>query len=463
MNLRTKLTAAFIVVVLLATSIVAVVSTVATKKLFHNYIENSRLAREKQWSEQLALFYAETGDWAGVQELLVMPGRFGMMGRHMMESKTGLLSGDRLLIINENNVVVSDSTAKALGLRLKDKEIEKGTVLKINGVKIGTVIVQTNPPEALVRLEEIFSRSVSTAILGGGIAASILAMGLGIWYSRRITSPIINLTKTTQKISRRELFHRVEVKGNDEIAELTGAFNDMLESLEHNENLRKNLVADVAHELRTPLAILRGNLESLQDGAIAATPEVILSLHDEVLRMTRLVGDLQELSLAEAGKLVLHLNEADIAGLIERVIEPVRTVAAMKNINLGFSLPEALPPVNIDQDRISQVMLNILNNALQHTPEGGQILVSVSCRDRHLLVSVQDSGPGISPDDLPYVFERFYRADKSRTRSGGGTGLGLAIAKGFVEAHGGKIWAENVPTGGSIFTFSIPFKNNGEC
>lgn len=457
------MTAAFIVVVLLATSIVAVVSTVATKKLFHDYIENARLEREKQWAEQLTVFYVETGDWVGVQELLVMPGRFGMMGRHMMGPGMGLVSGDRLLIIDENNVVVGDSDDKALGLQVKDSEIKKGTEIKINGVKAGTVLVQTNPPEALVKLEQIFSRSVSTAILGGGVAASILAMGLGIWYSRRITSPIIDLTKITKKISRRELFHRVEVKGDDEIAELSKAFNAMLENLEYNETLRKNLVADVAHELRTPLAILRGNLESLQDGALAPTPEVIVSLHDEVLRMTRLVGDLQEISLAEAGKLALRLEQVDLAALVERVVEPVRNVAAIKNINLNFSLPESLPMANIDQDRISQVLLNILNNALQHTPEGGNIHVSLTGEDKYLLVSVQDSGPGISTDDLPYVFERFYRADKSRTRSGGGTGLGLAIAKGFVEAHGGRIWAENLPAGGSVFTFSIPVKTSGEC
>lgn len=455
MTLRTKLTAAFIIVVLLATSIVAIVSTVATKRFFQNYIENNRQAREKQWVEQLAIFYADAGDWDGVQELLILPGRFGMMGRHM-GPMMGMVSGDRLLIFDANNVVVGDSESKALGSRVADKDIKKGTQIKINGFNVGTVLLQTNPPQSLVTLEQIFSRSVSVAVFGGGIVASFLATGLGIWYSRRITSPIIDLTRTTKKISRRELFHRVEVQGEDEIAELAKSFNDMLENLEYNETLRKNLVADVAHELRTPLAILRGNFESLQDGAIAPTPEVIISLHDEVLRMARLVGDLQELSLVEAGRLPLNLHPVDVPGLVEKVVEPVRNVAAMKNIALNFSLPEKLPRASIDQDRISQVLLNILNNALQHTPEDGNISVMVSCEESYLLVSIQDSGPGIPSGDLPYIFERFYRADKSRTRTAGGTGLGLAIAKGFVEAHGGRIWAENTPAGGSVFRFSLP-------
>lgn len=454
MKLRTKLTAAFIIVVLLATSIVAIVSTVATKRLFQNYIEDNRQVREKQWVEELAVFYAENGSWEGVQELLIFPSRIGMMGRHM-GSRMGMVSGDRLYIFNENNVVVGDSENTAQGTRITDKDINKGTSIKINEVKVGTVLLQTNPPAVLVTLEKIFSRSVSAAILGGGVAASILATGLGIWYSRRITTPIIDLTRTTKKISRRELFHRVEVQGEDEIADLAKSFNDMVENLEYNETLRKNLVADVAHELRTPLAILRGNFESLQDGALAPTPEVIVSLHDEVLRMTRLVGDLQELSLAEAGKLPLHLQSVDIAALIEKVVEPVRNVAAMKNIVLNFSMSDNLPPVNIDQDRISQVLLNILNNALQHTPDSGNINITVTCEDNYLLFSIQDNGSGIPLNDLPYIFERFYRADKSRTRSAGGTGLGLAIAKGFVEAHGGRIWAENVPAGGSVFKFSI--------
>jgi len=455
MNLRTKLTAAFIVVVLLATSIVAVVSTVATKRLFENYTNSSRVAREKQLVEVLGAYYSSIGSWDGVQELLIVPGRFSM-GRHMMGPRMGMMSGDRIFIIDENNIIVGDSADEALGARLTEKEVKNGTPIKIDEITVGTVLVKTNPPEQLVKLEQIFSRSVSTAILGGGIVASVLAMGLGIWYSRRITSPIIDLTRTTKKISRRELFHRVEVQGEDEIAELAKAFNDMVENLEHSETLRKNLVADVAHELRTPLAILRGNFESLQDGALAPTPEVIVSLHDEVLRMTRLVGDLQELSLAEAGKLPLHLQPVNVGGLIEKVVEPVRNVAAMKNLALNFAMPVDIPLVNLDQDRISQVLLNILNNALQHTPEGGNINISVEVEGNNILFSIQDSGSGIPPDDLPYIFERFYRADKSRTRSGGGTGLGLAIAKGFVEAHGGRIWAENAPAGGSVFRFGIP-------
>lgn len=456
MNLRTRLTAAFIVVVLLATSLVAIVSTVATKRLFHDYVESNRLAREEQWVELLAAFFSQTGSWDGVQELLVLPGRYGMMGRHAMGPRMAMVSGDRLLILDAGNLVVGDSEGKSLGARVPDKEARKGTAIKLNGVNVGTVLVQTNLPEGLVKLEQIFSRSVSTAIIGGGVVASILAVGLGIWYSRRITSPIIDLTKTTKKISRRELFHRVDVQGDDEIAELAKSFNDMIEDLEYSEILRKNLVADVAHELRTPLTILRGNLESILDGALTPVPEVIVSLHDEVVRLTRLVGDLQELSLAEAGKLQLHPQPVAIPGLVEKVVEPVRNVAAMKNIALNILVSDDLPATMLDKDRISQVLLNLLNNALQHTPESGSIDISVIKENNDLLFSVKDTGPGISGDDLPYIFERFYRADKSRTRSGGGTGLGLAIAKGFVEAHGGRIWAGNLPAGGSVFSFTIP-------
>jgi signal transduction histidine kinase len=252
------------------------------------------------------------------------------------------------------------------------------------------------------------------------------------------------------------LGYRVNVSTNDEIGELAESFNHMAESLERNEKLRKNLIADTAHELRTPLAILRGNLESLQEGVTSATPEVIMSLHDEVVRISRLVNELQDTSLAEAGELRLSCREISIEELVERVAMPFSGEARNKNVEFSVSVPAGLPKVKVDPDRIVQVLLNILGNALCYTPPGGRVSLSAGLEGKSILFSVKDNGEGIASDDLNNIFERFYRSDQSRSRSGGGAGLGLAIAKGLVEAHGGRIWAESKLNEGSVFCFTIP-------
>jgi signal transduction histidine kinase len=232
----------------------------------------------------------------------------------------------------------------------------------------------------------------------------------------------------------------------------------MAESLERNEKLRRNLTADTAHELRTPLAILRGNLESLQEGVVQPSPEIIMSLHDEVVRISRLVNDMQDLSLAEAGELHLNRHPLKVEDLVERVMIPFSGEAQNRGIHFSVNLPQNLPVLSVDADKIVQVLINLLGNALRYTPEGGGVELSVRDDGGMVTFFVRDTGPGIEPGELGNIFERFYRIDHSRSRSGGGAGLGLAIAKGLVEAHGGKIWAESNSGEGSRFAFTIPLE-----
>jgi signal transduction histidine kinase len=256
-------------------------------------------------------------------------------------------------------------------------------------------------------------------------------------------------------LGRGDFSQRVQIKDKSELGELAEAFNSMGSDLERAERLRRNMVADVAHELRTPLSNIRGYLEALRDGVIKPDAETIRSLYEEAFLLSRLVDDLQELSLAEAGELKLVLQAEDIGELIRQAVAAVETQERAKGLSLSVELPDKLPPVNIDSRRIGEVLRNLLENAVAHTAKEGSITVAAKQRDNWVEVSVTDTGEGIPTKDLPNIFERFYRVDKSRTRATGGSGLGLTIAKRLVEAHGGKIEVQSEPGKGSRFSFTI--------
>jgi signal transduction histidine kinase len=269
------------------------------------------------------------------------------------------------------------------------------------------------------------------------------------------------LTLAAQKVAAGDLEPRIEVKSQDEIGQLAVAFNQMAGALARDRELRRNLIADVTHELRTPLSVLQGNLEAMLDGVLPTNPEEIASLRDETALLARLVSDLSMLSLAEAGQLKLERIPTDLGALISRSIEPLRLQAESQGINLTAEISPGLPLTNVDSDRIEQVVRNLVGNALRYTPGGGSITVRANPgASGFIQVQVQDTGTGITKEDLPYVFDRFYRAEKSRNRSSGGSGIGLAIVKQLVEAHGGKVWAESAPGKGAVFSFSLPHSSS---
>jgi two-component system sensor histidine kinase BaeS len=234
----------------------------------------------------------------------------------------------------------------------------------------------------------------------------------------------------------------------------------MADDLERNERLRRNMTADIAHELRTPLSNLRGYLEAASDGLVKMDDAAVHSLGEEASSLSRLVDDLQELSLADAGELKLIIQPEDISHLITETVTVLQAKASVKNINISTDLPAKLPEANIDSHRIKQVLYNLLDNAVAHTGPEGRITVTARQEGDCLYISVADTGEGIPAEDLPLIFERFYRVDKSRTRATGGTGLGLTIAKRLVEAHGGRIDVRSRPGQGTTFTFSLPISND---
>lgn len=381
---------------------------------------------------------------------------------------------DRVVLTDAEGVIVADSAGVLVGQRHPDEHLAAGVAIMVAGQRVGTVLVDSMVEPALNPLDQDFLRSVNLAVLLSAMAVGVVALALGSIFFFQITAPVRRLTQAAEAIAAGDMDQRVAVGTGDEIGRLAQAFNTMTDSLERAETLRRQMVADIAHELRTPLSLVQGNLEAILDGLYALNLENVASVHEETLVLTRLVNDLRDLALAEAGQLRLQRDTVSLADLVERAVEGFRAQAAEQELTLVTELPSGLPPVDGDEQRLNQVLINLLSNALHHTPPGGQIAVSVkqvSAQERlpHspaplppdpsaplLLISVADTGRGIPPEDVPHVFERFYRADKSRVRTSGGSGLGLAIARQIVEAHGGSIWAESWVGVGSTFFVALP-------
>jgi len=295
-----------------------------------------------------------------------------------------------------------------------------------------------------------------------GIVAGGLGVLLGLIIARGISSPLHQLAVAARYISQGELTQRVPERGSMELVKVARAFNDMAASLQQGNQLRRNMVADIAHELRTPIAVIQGNLRAILDDIYPLDKEEIAVIYDETLILTRLVNDLRELAQAEAGQLSLKIGPLDLAVLIERNANLFNELANAKEISLNVVLPADLPLALADPDRIQQVLYNLLSNALRHTPPTGKIVISAESLKSSppvLRISVTDTGTGIEPQQIQHVFDRFWRADKSRTRSiasSGGSGLGLAITKQLVELHQGQVGVSSELGRGSCFWFTLP-------
>jgi signal transduction histidine kinase len=302
---------------------------------------------------------------------------------------------------------------------------------------------------------EPFVRSVNRWMIGAVAAAGLLALIVMWLLSKRIVGPVEALTAAAHRMERGDWGARVAVRSRDEIGDLSHAFNSMAESLARNETLRRQLVSDVAHELRTPLTNLRAQLEAMEDGIVRADPAALRSLHEETLLLARLVDDLQELSLAEAGRLRLERAPVVPGEALEAAATAFRAQAEARRIALRVEAGGATA-VFADRARLGQVVRNLLSNAVRHTPEGGSVTLAALDEPDGVRFQVRDTGEGIAPEHLAHVFDRFYRADASRARATGGAGLGLAIVKHIVEAHGGEVSAASVLGSGTTVEFTIP-------
>ncbi|SDD71621.1 sensor histidine kinase [Sporomusa acidovorans] len=309
--------------------------------------------------------------------------------------------------------------------------------------------------------ELTFLASVHKSLIWVG--AILILLGLLASYSlgRSIVVPLRKMSNAAEAIEQGNFDQRVPVMSKDEVGRLAVIFNRMANTLESNAKLRKQLLANIAHELRTPIAIIKGHLEGMLDDVIDMNKEEVASIHEETIRLNRLITDLKDLSLAEVGQLSLEKQPTNINQLIRRTIGLMKTTIEEKKMAVELNLNDKLPEIEVDPDRINQVFSNIFLNALRYTPDKGKILVTTKLEkkdgQRYLQIVVSDNGPGIAPDDIPHVFDHFYRGEKSRDRKSGGTGLGLAIVKQLVEFHGGKVLIDSSLNMGTTFLVYLPY------
>lgn len=403
-------------------------------------------------------YYANSGDWD--------------MGSHRLQEmlgRAGVVTGSRIVVYDIHGNVVADSHVgesrnQAVEWREKRgkwKGADKIPVFHETN-EVGAFTVASLVPSAGIPrdLDDPAPGRISGEVKRSLLWASIGAAALGtllVWLlSRRTLTPLRNLGATARRLGRGDFSQRAEDSGPTEIRELASNFNAMAADLEEAERQRRNLTADVAHELRTPLSNIQGYLEAIRDGLIEPSGETIDTIHGQATQLSRLVDDLRLLAQVESGDLLLERSPVQLEELLQSCADAVRPRAAAKNVSLDLDIDPALPSVEIDGSRISQVVGNLLENAITHTPQGGRVTLSGAMSEGMVTVSVADTGPGIAPDDLSRIFDRFYRADPSRARATGGSGLGLTIARRLVEAHGGTIEAESTAGEGSRFTVRLP-------
>jgi signal transduction histidine kinase len=464
-NLNFRLLAAFALVIIVIVGSVFFLVYRTTHREIAQYGERMETMQDNRIQSELFRYYSFTGSWDGVQPLVV---------------QWGNLYGRRIVLADKTSTIVADSAASLVGNKLTEDILNKRSVAisipapgQFFGLTASNGAGQTQPlsalaqsvgilytvhgdfPDISITALQITYQTIGKYFLRGGLIAIGIAIVLTFILSRRILSPVRDLTTAARQFGKGDFSHRVSSDGQGEIGELARSFNSMADNLEKNEHLRRNMVADVAHELRTPISNLKGYLEAISDGVVKPDEATIRSLNEEASSLTRLVADLQELSLSEAGELKMAVQPEDISQLVQETITAIQPKAAAKDLAILSHTPDNLPLADIDYHRIKQVLNNLLNNAVAHTSKG-QVTVSGRQEGDKVLISVADTGEGIPAEDLPLIFERFYRVDKSRTRATGGTGLGLTIAKRIVEAHGGKIDVISEVGKGSVFTFSIP-------
>ncbi|MBP2635414.1 MAG: sasA 12 [Firmicutes bacterium] len=310
--------------------------------------------------------------------------------------------------------------------------------------------------------EQNFLTSVHQSLIWVGVAIVVMGLAASYILALSITTPLRKLSAAALEIERGNFAHKVSVNSKDEVGSLALVFNRMAETLDNNNKLRQQFLANIAHELRTPLAVIQGHLEGMIDGVIEPSQKKLTSLHEEAVRLSRLIKDLKDLSLAEVRQLSLELKAVDVNHILEQAVYMLKPLADEKEITVAHNFTQGLPSIMADTDKICQIFYNLITNAIRYTPECGQITVSTelikSAEQVGIKITVDDNGPGIAEEDMPFIFDHFYRADKSRDRKSGGTGLGLAIVKQLTEIHGGKVEVDSVIGQGSSFCVLLPVK-----
>jgi len=458
-RLKTKLTLAFLIVTLIMVAFVSILANIFLTNQFREYAINKQ---SQKISGIIDLFSSRYADWGnrwdvnGIESIGVNTLSEGLLLR--LKDSNGAVLWDAQVHNNGMCMTILANIAQTMQAQNNNFQggyVEESYPILSDSRQIGSVDIGYYGPYFYTEVDIKFLDTLNKLLLSAAFISMLVSIVLGIIMARQLTRPITRVIETAQSIAGGKYIDRISEKSNTkEISELTTSINFLAETLGKQETLRKQLTSDVAHELRTPITILQSHLEAMIDGTWKADQPRLESCHNEVVRMSKLVGDLEKLTVLEQKNLVLNRKRFDIAGLLKQIVINFQSDFSNKNVVLVLDANEDM--IFADADKLSQVFINLIANALKYTNAGGAVTIKTASSEQFVEIIVSDTGIGISQEELPFIFERFYRTDKSRTRDTGGSGIGLTIVKSIVEAHNGTISVCSEPAHGSQFTVILP-------
>jgi signal transduction histidine kinase len=455
-SLTLKFTLAFLFVSVVGVVLTAIFVRQRTKQEFDQFVLDRY---QIDLLDDLSTYYRENSSWDEIGAIVVRTGsRYGR--------RAGAFPAP-LTLTDVDGLVIYGGLRHTAGQALTEVELDRAAPVEVDDETVGWVLFaefageefnQAESPEAR------FLENVNQSVLFGALAAIGVALVIGIFLARTISGPVREVTAATHMVAGGDLGYQVPVRTRDELGELAASFNRMSADLARANQQRRQMTADIAHDLRTPLSVILGYMEALSTGRLEATPETFEIMYDRGRHLQHLIDDLRTLGLADAGELTLNRRPVEPAALLEHTALAHMVQAQEKGVTLRLEAaahepvagqPVAdLPEIEVDPERMTQVLGNLISNALRYTPPGGEIVLSAGRDEGAVLLSVRDTGAGIEAEDLPHIFDRFYRSDKSRQQNGE-SGLGLAIARSIVLAHDGEITAASTPGEGTTFTITI--------
>lgn len=466
---RYKLVGAFFLVIFIGIASIYFVNTRTLLQQFSKFNSQRFQQRAEQLAPVLIYYYAQSGDWETMLEEFRQrgggpgPGPGPIGGRVQIPSGEQLFMLDLFQFLRQEELIIADAAGTVVfdfGRELLDKQLpqtvlDQGYSLDYEGQRVGTLLSGVTL-ERFTPLAQQFLQSLNRSTLTAALVALAVSLLLIALLARQLARPLNAVTRAAEQIAAGNLGHRVEVTSQDELGLLARSFNAMSARLQASEHLRQQMITDVAHELRTPVSVIQGGMEALVDGVYTPSEETFHSLLEETQRLSRLIDELRELSLLDAGELRLVKRDTDLGALIGKLVKVFQPQAEASGIALCYQNGESPLHLSADADRIAQVLRNLLSNGLHYTPQGGRVEVRLEQRNGQAVCTVSDTGPGLPAEEQAQVFDRFWRTDLSRARHSGGSGLGLSIAKRLMEAHGGSLWVQSTPGQGSTFGFSLP-------
>ena len=470
MKLRTRLLLILLTVILSGSFCTFFLIRASAENVFRSYVFSGDREKAKLYATLLGEFFEKNRSWDEAKSFLdEFPVLFYSLLDKRIHGETWnypfrlppetsrVLSIERIVVADEKGIIVVDTAGDLLGTIHPPHHLASGIPILAESRRVGTVVVGSMIDSSLTPTGERFLTALTGSLAAVTVLSASIAFLLGLFFTLRVTRALGTLSEGARRVAGGDLTVRVRVRGKDEIAELSESFNLMTAELQKLEEAKKQIIADSAHELRTPVTLIQGILEGMMDGVFPTDTATLKSVHEETLRLSRLIDTLRELEVIESGRLELVLEPVDLAELAMRAAGLFQ--GQLKEKGLTLTLPpsaEGLPPVKGDYLRLGEVVYNLLANAVRYTPPGGRIRIALEAIEGFAVLKIEDSGPGVPREEREKIFERFYRTDKSRSSARGGSGLGLSIAREIVRAHGGSLSVEEAVLGGASFSVRLP-------